>query len=42
MVWEVGWLGVGLMERGCAPARWNCVLWISSNNEYFLSGFVLL
>ena len=35
-------VGVGLVVEGYAPARWNCVLWISSNNGFFLSGFVLL
>ena len=36
---------VGVVESGgggYAPAGCNCVLWITSNNEIFLSGFVLL
>jgi len=27
---------------GYAPAWWNCVCWMSSNNAFFLPGFVLL
>ena len=28
-------LGAGLMEGGYAPERWNCALWIISNNGFF-------
>ena len=47
-VWYTGWNSgmawgeVVWLRGGYGPAWWNCVLWISSNNGFLLSGFVIL